>query len=65
MVDNVNLNTILANIPAVDIDSHGKFKYILIKAELGSESLYFVRGYSSCNYHAEVYEKFRESLIAL
>ena len=42
----------------VDIDEEGKFKYVLIIATQDSEKVYFVAGYRSCEYHANVFEEF-------
>lgn len=45
-------------IPNVDIDASGKFKYILINVkdpETKAEK-YIVRGYKSCGYHADIFD---------
>jgi hypothetical protein len=58
----------LAKVPDVDIDSSGRFKYILIKVysltdPAGSPSKeqfkYVVRGYSDCPYHGNEREKIK------
>merc|ERR1712106_748349 len=47
----------LQAVEAVDIDTGGKFKYILIKVEQGDESKYIVRGYSWAEWHNNIYDK--------
>mmetsp|Transcript_36960 Transcript_36960/g.91958 ORF Transcript_36960/g.91958 Transcript_36960/m.91958 type:complete len:126 (-) Transcript_36960:291-668(-) len=46
------------SVPLVDIDD-GTFKYVLIEARPrgGGEATLFVRGHSSCEYHADVLER--------
>merc|ERR1711915_1137048 len=49
-------------IESVDIDASGRFKYILIKVhdsnQEGKEvSKFIVRGYDSCEYHADIYDR--------
>ncbi|KAI6240074.1 Sex-regulated protein janus-A [Aphelenchoides fujianensis] len=41
----------------VDIDSKGKFKYILIEAKDSNKSKFIVRGYGSCGFHADIFDK--------
>lgn len=41
----------LEQIPSVDIDSSGRFKYILIKLSLKGAEKYIVRGYAWAEYH--------------
>ena len=51
----------------VRLDDEGRFKYILIHMELEGEEepLEFVRGWKSCMYHANIFDKFRtEELVA-
>lgn len=45
----------------VDIDSSGKFKYILVKVtdEAGNDSKYIVRGYGRCEYHGMLLQTLR------
>lgn len=52
----------LGNVADVDIDSAGKFKYILIKLSAGGQSKYIVRGYSRCGYHADIYDEVTPAL---
>lgn len=47
------------DIPEVDIDSEGKFKYILIKVEDKKDSSrvkHLVRGYSWAPYHGKLFD---------
>ncbi|KAI6177559.1 14 kDa phosphohistidine phosphatase-like protein [Aphelenchoides bicaudatus] len=46
----------LHEIPDVDIDASGKFKYILIKAKDSKDSKFIVRGYARCGYHADIFD---------
>ncbi|XP_054008689.1 14 kDa phosphohistidine phosphatase-like [Hylaeus anthracinus] len=48
----------LNKVPDVDIDGHGKFKYILIKVqdEAGDASKSIVRGYARAEYHADIFD---------
>lgn len=41
----------MEDIPEVDIDSEGKFKYILIKVAGGGKEKHIVRGYSWAPFH--------------
>ncbi|XP_059058400.1 14 kDa phosphohistidine phosphatase-like [Achroia grisella] len=56
----------LADVPTVDIDPSGVFKYILIKLYDTKQSeddfVYIVRGYYRCNYHSDVYDEVQEKL---
>ncbi|XP_069330927.1 14 kDa phosphohistidine phosphatase isoform X1 [Eulemur rufifrons] len=55
----------LAQIPDVDIDSDGVFKYVLIRVQSAppsagtpaAESKEIVRGYKWAEYHADIYDK--------
>ncbi|KAG8518667.1 14 kDa phosphohistidine phosphatase [Galemys pyrenaicus] len=54
----------LAQIPEVDIDSDGVFKYVLIRVHAAppsgapaSENKEIVRGYKWAEYHADIYDK--------
>ncbi|XP_071156590.1 14 kDa phosphohistidine phosphatase-like [Mytilus galloprovincialis] len=52
-------NPKFTNIPDVKIDSHGKFKYILIKVhdpDKDREFKHIVRGSGKANYHADIYD---------
>ncbi|XP_077986817.1 14 kDa phosphohistidine phosphatase-like [Glandiceps talaboti] len=53
-------------IPAVDIDSNGKFKYVLIEVH-GDDGIskHIVRGYGWAGFHADVYEKVTPGIEAL
>ena len=44
------------NLPAVDIDPEGKFKYILIHVKSDTSERYIVRGYK-LPYHADILEQ--------
>lgn len=50
----------LAQIEDVDIDKEGTFKYILISVEdtENKKKKYVVRGYKSCSYHVDIYDRF-------
>lgn len=52
----------LSDIPDVDIDPSGTFKYILIKCvdKSSNEEKYIVRGYYKCNFHADILAVARE-----
>nr|KAF6269116.1 phosphohistidine phosphatase 1 [Myotis myotis] len=49
----------LAQIPDVDIDPDGVFKYVLIRVNVApaGESKEIVRGYKWAEYHADIYDK--------
>ncbi|ALC46262.1 janA, partial [Drosophila busckii] len=53
----------LADVPLVDIDPQGIYKYILIKVygkekSNGDEpSIKIVRGYANCEWHADIYDR--------
>ncbi|KAH9397728.1 14 kDa phosphohistidine phosphatase [Tyrophagus putrescentiae] len=47
----------MEDIPEVDIDSEGKFKYILIKVAGGGKEKHIVRGYSWAPFHADILER--------
>lgn len=48
----------LDQVPDVEIDSEGKFKYILVKIEVkgGTDYKYIVRGTKSAEYHSKFWE---------
>nr|CAD2152705.1 unnamed protein product [Meloidogyne enterolobii] len=50
----------LAKLADVDIDDHGVFKYILIQAKEGDSKKLIVRGYKSCKFHANIFDKVEE-----
>ncbi|XP_059055066.1 14 kDa phosphohistidine phosphatase-like [Achroia grisella] len=56
----------LADVPTVDIDPSGVFKYLLIKLYDRKQSeenfVYIVRGYCRCIYHSDVYVEVQEKL---
>ncbi|XP_068626824.1 14 kDa phosphohistidine phosphatase-like [Battus philenor] len=58
--------TELSNIPKVDIDKSGVFKYILIKVynkDKQEESpVTIVRGYAHCNYHSDILDEVQDKL---
>lgn len=53
--------TSLQDIPKVDIDPTGVFKYILLKIydkqKDDLEPIEVVRGYGRCNYHADIFDE--------
>ncbi|EYC25582.1 hypothetical protein Y032_0011g1286 [Ancylostoma ceylanicum] len=53
----------LADVPDVDIDPSGTFKYILIKCTDNSskEEKHIVRGYYKCHFHADILKVAREA----
>lgn len=58
-------SNILQQIPSVDIDPKGRFKYILISVtdpETKAEKT-VVRGYKSCAYHMDILEKVEPALL--
>ncbi|CAG9132433.1 unnamed protein product [Plutella xylostella] len=57
----------LADVPKVDIDPTGVFKYILInvydKEKNGQEpTITIVRGYQRCNYHSDIFDEVQAKL---
>jgi phosphohistidine phosphatase len=52
----------LSDIPNVEIDSEGRFKYIQIRLRLGEEEKYVVRGNKRGEYHADILDEFEKSL---
>ncbi|XP_052789719.1 14 kDa phosphohistidine phosphatase-like isoform X2 [Mya arenaria] len=58
-------NPKLKAVADVDIDKHGKFKYILIKVhdpEKEREFKHIVRGYSRASFHADIYDEIAPSI---
>lgn len=53
-----NLKQNLSTIPQVTLTPEGVFKYILINVNYKGETVEFVRGDSSCEYHADNFNKF-------
>lgn len=45
-------------LPEVDIDSEGRFKYVLIQLQYKNEQALFVRGYKRHEFHADHFEEF-------
>lgn len=43
-------------LPAVDIDPDGKFKYVQIRVTDGQRERFLVRGYTWAAFHADIYE---------
>lgn len=53
----------LDKIPNVDIDDHGRFKYILITMSEGkSASKEIVRGYARAQWHADIFDEVNEQI---
>jgi len=61
----------LANVPVVDIDASGRFKYVLVKVYTSDvtkdagEFAYFVRGHAWGEYHSDIYDKFESQIAEL
>ena len=55
----------LTDIPDVDIDESGVFKYIQIKISKNGAEKIIVRGYSRASYHADIAEEVSPGLEAL
>ncbi|CAH2102977.1 unnamed protein product [Euphydryas editha] len=58
------------NVPLVDIDPSGVFKYILLHVydknkNEGEPQMTIVRGYKRCNYHADIYDEVQAKLTPL
>lgn len=63
-------SAIIPEIPIVDIDTEGVFKYILIKVSSPNEKGEFedktiVRGYADCPFHTDINDKVTEQLLKL
>lgn len=54
-------------IPDVDIDSKGRFKYILIhiKDNEAKGEKYIVRGYKSCSFHGDIFDSVEPNITKL
>lgn len=63
----MSTNKKLEQIPDVDIDTQGKFKYILIEVSDPDtkEKKYIVRGYRDCSYHVDIFEKVEPEILKL
>ncbi|XP_050680518.1 14 kDa phosphohistidine phosphatase-like [Leptidea sinapis] len=60
----------LDNVPLVDIDTSGVFKYILLKVyekvtNNQEPEITILRGYKRCNYHSDIYEEVQAKLAPL
>eukprot|EP00794_Sanderia_malayensis_P015768 gene15768-17359_t len=55
----------LQAIDSIDIDSSGRFKYVLIKVTDGSNSKFIARGYDWAEFHADIFEQVAPGLEAL
>ncbi|RZC41368.1 Ocnus domain containing protein [Asbolus verrucosus] len=60
-------SSVIPQVPDVDIDPNGVFKYILIKLTCPNsggqlEEKNIVRGYASCSYHSDINDKVTEEL---
>ncbi|XP_007245488.2 14 kDa phosphohistidine phosphatase [Astyanax mexicanus] len=57
----------LDKVPDVEIDSEGKFKYILVRVKVkgGTDHKDIVRGTKSAEYHNHIFEKVNPALEAL
>ncbi|CAB3989917.1 14 kDa phosphohistidine phosphatase-like [Paramuricea clavata] len=51
------MSSTLDQVQNVDIDSKGRFKYILVKIKDGSHHKYIVRGYGRAGFHADIYDE--------
>ncbi|XP_023945157.2 14 kDa phosphohistidine phosphatase [Bicyclus anynana] len=59
-----------SNIPIVDIDPSGVFKYILLNVydkqkDAANPQMVIVRGYKHCNYHSDIYDEVQAKLSPL
>ncbi|XP_011708296.1 PREDICTED: 14 kDa phosphohistidine phosphatase-like isoform X1 [Wasmannia auropunctata] len=54
----------LDNVPDVDIDGHGRFKYILIDVQddVGKTSKKIVRGYARAQWHSDIFDQVNEQI---
>ncbi|XP_044757229.1 14 kDa phosphohistidine phosphatase-like [Coccinella septempunctata] len=56
------MSSIIPQVPDVDIDESGVFKYILVKLKSSGEEKLIVRGYGECPYHADIDDKLSDQL---
>ncbi|XP_050342466.1 14 kDa phosphohistidine phosphatase-like [Nymphalis io] len=68
--NSVRVMSIATNIPLVDIDPTGVFKYILLNVyekdkDAAQPQVTIVRGYKRCNYHSDIYDEVQAKLSAL
>ncbi|XP_072947464.1 14 kDa phosphohistidine phosphatase-like [Epargyreus clarus] len=66
-LNNRRMATSIGDLPTVDIDPSGVFKYILMKVyekdQATSEPLkIIVRGYQRCNYHSDIFDEVQAKL---
>lgn len=59
------LTATLDDVPDVDIDPEGTFKYVLIRVRHDGKEKYIVRGYEDCGYHADVFARTKASLAGI
>ena len=59
------MSTKLDQVKNVDVDSQGRFKYILVKIKDGTHQKYIVRGYRRAGYHADIYDEILPELQSL
>ncbi|XP_027752752.1 14 kDa phosphohistidine phosphatase [Empidonax traillii] len=52
----------LSAVPAVQIDDHGVFKYVLLRVRGGAAHRDIVRGHGWAEYHADLFERTAEEL---
>ncbi|XP_050190240.1 14 kDa phosphohistidine phosphatase isoform X3 [Myiozetetes cayanensis] len=52
----------LSAVPAVQIDGHGVFKYVLLRVRGGAAHRDIVRGHGWAEYHADLFERTAEEL---
>ncbi|KAK5650563.1 hypothetical protein RI129_001592 [Pyrocoelia pectoralis] len=60
----ISMASTILNVPEVDIDPTGVFKYILLELRGGSpdDKKILVRGYGVCNYHVDVNDMVTDEL---
>ncbi|XP_011874091.1 PREDICTED: sex-regulated protein janus-A-like isoform X2 [Vollenhovia emeryi] len=58
------MSQLLDNVPDVDIDGHGRFKYILIDVQdnVGKANKKIVRGYARSQWHADIFDVAEEQI---
>ncbi|XP_071628412.1 14 kDa phosphohistidine phosphatase isoform X1 [Temnothorax longispinosus] len=58
------MSELLDKVPDVDIDGHGRFKYILINVQdnVGKASKKIVRGYARAQWHADIFDQVDEQI---
>ncbi|XP_060811837.1 14 kDa phosphohistidine phosphatase-like isoform X1 [Bombus pascuorum] len=60
----VTMSELLNKVPDVDIDGHGKFKYILISVydERANATKSIVRGYARAQWHSDIFNEVAEQV---